>query len=630
MPKQPKQNIIYARYSTEMQSTSSCTDQDRNVREYLQKKGIDPASFRLIADEAMSGTDESRPGYSELLALIESGQLGTLALDEVTRLTRNSNAAGIFKDITARMGRVICCYENMDTGCSEQDWKVQLSVAQLQTAMEKSKTSYRVGRGVKGKVLSSATALGDWCYGYDTTPVEANWVELLEEGKKFTRRYVIIETQAFWVRKAFELFEQNVSVPNIVRKFTQEGAPKSKKSRGKSDWTYFMIDTMLRNRKYIGEWKWGVRTILKDQGGVGHTQKTDPSTHQLTLRPELRIITDELFESVQQKLAERSLPFKGRKVHPHHRYPKLPLSGLLMCGACKRPMGLWRYVGEDKPLFRCRHRASGYCLNDRTLHSQTVIKAVTDEVYRLCAADSDWIAEYVRKFEAAGRAEMDAQPEQLRNAQVKMGKAETAVKNLLDLVAEHGRQSPAGERYGLAQNELTEVKAEVKRLKLIAEKQSRKLPTATEIVATIKSAVDRLATGDADAAAVLHQIVCYATIELFKNPDKKFHDANIRFRLSPIGALKAAGLKVPEAMELPELDEVVVSLDTVPKSKLVLTEVKAMRAAGVPWKQIADKFKISTRVLSMRVKEEKEAAASKASEAAAAALTSDDVTAEGM
>ena len=58
----------------------------------MPRMGIAHDHFELVKDEAISGTQDSRPGYDQLKELILSGRLGKPVVTEQSRLTRGDNA----------------------------------------------------------------------------------------------------------------------------------------------------------------------------------------------------------------------------------------------------------------------------------------------------------------------------------------------------------------------------------------------------------------------------------------------------------------------------------------------------------------------------------------------------------
>ena len=83
-----KKNVIYTRYSTDMQSPKSCTDQEREIRAALTKKGIDTSDAIVIDDQAESGTKTFRAEFERLQAMTRAGELGWLAVDDQSRVSR--------------------------------------------------------------------------------------------------------------------------------------------------------------------------------------------------------------------------------------------------------------------------------------------------------------------------------------------------------------------------------------------------------------------------------------------------------------------------------------------------------------------------------------------------------------
>ena len=79
--------VIYTRYSSEMQRSDSCTDQERNIRAALDRLGVDHRDALVLRDEAESGTKLSRDGFVELFkthpaSATTMGQIIALRMNE--------------------------------------------------------------------------------------------------------------------------------------------------------------------------------------------------------------------------------------------------------------------------------------------------------------------------------------------------------------------------------------------------------------------------------------------------------------------------------------------------------------------------------------------------------------------
>ena len=77
---------IYTRYSTNSQDATSITGQKRNCETVAQLNGWRVATH--YSDAAISGTDDTRPGYLQLLADSEKGKFDGILVDETSRITR--------------------------------------------------------------------------------------------------------------------------------------------------------------------------------------------------------------------------------------------------------------------------------------------------------------------------------------------------------------------------------------------------------------------------------------------------------------------------------------------------------------------------------------------------------------
>lgn len=83
--------VIYARYSSDLQSPTSIDDQIALCRAVAERRG--PAAVGTFHDAAISGfAAENRPGYRELLraALASPPAFDTILVEDVSSLTRDT------------------------------------------------------------------------------------------------------------------------------------------------------------------------------------------------------------------------------------------------------------------------------------------------------------------------------------------------------------------------------------------------------------------------------------------------------------------------------------------------------------------------------------------------------------
>jgi len=157
-------NVIYCRFSSELQRTDSNVDQERRCRDGLDRLGIAHGGFQVICDEAITGTSESRNGFEQVKELIYSSRPGMLVVSEQSRLSRGDNAKSLIKDIVYHGGRFISVAEGIDT--THKGWKTMVGLKEMHHAQSNEDTAERVRGAQEGRVLDGSGCAGDQPYGY--------------------------------------------------------------------------------------------------------------------------------------------------------------------------------------------------------------------------------------------------------------------------------------------------------------------------------------------------------------------------------------------------------------------------------------------------------------------------------
>src|SRR5271170_4103786 len=106
-----KEDVIYCRFSSELQRDESNADQERRCRDGLDRLAIPHEHIRVIRDAAVSGTSEKRSGFAEILDLMNTGRLGILVVSEQSRFSRGDKVKALIRDIVYNGGRFISVSE---------------------------------------------------------------------------------------------------------------------------------------------------------------------------------------------------------------------------------------------------------------------------------------------------------------------------------------------------------------------------------------------------------------------------------------------------------------------------------------------------------------------------------------
>jgi len=157
--------VIYTRFSSDLQSNKSCKDQEREVRDALTRMGIDSSNAIVINDEAESGTKVFRDEFMRLQAMVTAGEIGILAVDDQSRLSRADNSFAFITDLVYSGGRFIATGEGIDT--EQTGWELRVKVMELHNSTTIRELGRRVRRGQLGRILSQLSA-GDYPYGYES------------------------------------------------------------------------------------------------------------------------------------------------------------------------------------------------------------------------------------------------------------------------------------------------------------------------------------------------------------------------------------------------------------------------------------------------------------------------------
>ena len=288
-----------------------------------------------------------------------------------------------------------------------------------------------LGVGASGKPGAVHTA----AYGYAVVR------QFSEAGELDRGLRAIVPEEAAIVQRIFRDYVAGMSPRRIAMALNAEGIP----GPGGGAWYNSSIlgrakrgDGLLRNQLYIGKLVWRRRVNAKDPTtGATVRRDADPDTYVVREVPSLRIIDDELWGRVQQRLNAEAAPVKGNQpAFWDRRRPRHLLSGKVICGGCGRPFSVF---GQD--YLGCNAARHGTCHNRRTIRRPALEARVLDSLGRQLM-DPGRVAEFVATFHAewnrlAAEARAQVNVEQRERAAL-----DRKIANLVDAISE-GRSSQA-------------------------------------------------------------------------------------------------------------------------------------------------------------------------------------------
>lgn len=372
-----KRAVIYARYSTDLQNDASVEDQVRLCREYADRLGL--AVVGEYHDRAKSGASMfGRPGLASLMQAAEHTAFEFVIAESPDRLSRDIADLGhIHKTLTFRGVELQCVNGGkIDT--------IQVGLYGLVGQMQREEGAKKVRRGMVGVVQSGRSA-GGRSYGYRPVPGKTGELE-------------IVEAEANVIRRIFDLYAAGIAPRSIAATLN---ADRIAPPRG-SKWNASTINGngargygILLNPLYGGTMVWNRVRMVKDPAtGLRVSRPNSEADFQRQDMPHLRIVPEELFQTVQKQKAGRG----GKHAKTTAKNKRL-LSGLLKCGKCGGGLSI---VGVDRsgPRVVCStHKESRSCDNNARYYVEKIERRVIDTL-RMQFADTAVIDAFVKEYEA--------------------------------------------------------------------------------------------------------------------------------------------------------------------------------------------------------------------------------------
>lgn len=368
-----QRGLIYARYSTDLQSDNSIADQFALCEAYAARNSITVIGHH--ADHARSGA--SVIGRDGLMAIMDAAREGTfdvLIVEALDRISRDQeDLAGLFKRLQFAGIRIEAVHDGLADA-------VQIGIRGLVGTLFLQDLAKKVHRGLSGRVREGKSA-GGRAYGYRPVPGSSGDLE-------------IVDDEADTIRRIFNDYLDGKSARDIANALNREHVPAPRGNRWRSTTIHGNQQRgygILHNALYDGRLVWNRVTMIKDPDTGRRISRTNPKSEwQETAADHLRIVDAETFAAVQQKSAP--VPRGSRK-----KKPKRVLSGLIKCSACGGTMEIKDH-SSGRTRIRCStYRESKSCTNNRTYHLEAIEAAVIGGLAAKLQ-DREAIAHYVKTY----------------------------------------------------------------------------------------------------------------------------------------------------------------------------------------------------------------------------------------
>jgi DNA invertase Pin-like site-specific DNA recombinase len=267
----------------------------------------------IYADEALTGTKDTRPEFQRMLDDCRAGKIDIVITKSVTRFARNTVILlETVRELKALGIDVWFEKENIRSmsGDGELMLTILASYAQEESRSASENCKWRIRRKFeKGELHTSIHMLG-------YRPVNGG--------------YQIIPEEAAIVRGIFSDYLSGMGCNAIMKKLNQDGFTTK---RG-GPWNESTVAGILKNEKYMGEMLLQKTYVEDHLSKKKKRNRGELPMYHVTQNHEA-IIDKETFEAVQQKMRERAKKHNPSPARNRH-YPFTSMIRCGLCGACYR------------------------------------------------------------------------------------------------------------------------------------------------------------------------------------------------------------------------------------------------------------------------------------------------------
>ena len=316
---------LYVRVSSQEQADEgySIGEQTERLKKYADAMGWNV--YKIYVDPGYSGGNMDRPGLNEMIKDVESGEIDTVVVYKLDRLSRSQfdTLYLIEKVFLANNTDFISMTENFSTNTPLG--RAMIGFLAVFAQLEKDKINERTIMGKEARAKEGKWGGGSSePIGYDYDPA--------------TDMLYVNDYEKMQILEAIDLFLKGVPLRTICRVFKSKGYVYRGRSKKPSDWEPQRLKYVFANKVYLG---------YISHRGEWYKGDHDP------------IIDEETFNRLGKLLEQRAEKFEKhvKKTRSQTTY----LGGMLYCKHCgaryARQSGNRRKNGE-LPLYYCCYSRS--------------------------------------------------------------------------------------------------------------------------------------------------------------------------------------------------------------------------------------------------------------------------------
>lgn len=360
---------IYARKSSDQfgvaDEQKSVTRQIEHARAYAARKGWAVLADHVYIDDGISGAEfAKRPGFLRLMNTLKPRPpFDALVMSEESRLGREAiETAYALKQLVQSGVRVFFYLEDRERTLDSPTDKIMLSLTTFADELEREKARQRTFDAMARKARAGHVT-GGRVFGYDNVEI------LAANGERSHVERRVNQAEADVVRRIFQLSAAGEGLTRITKRLNADRLPAPRAQQGRpAAWTGSSVREILMRPLYRGDIVWN-QTRKRDGWGRANRSNRPPGEWVHVAAPELRIVSDELWDAAHARSAERQAKYgmTGRRhLDIESRYL---LSGLARCNICGGGLAAHsrRHGGQRVHFYGCTShwkRGAAVCSNN--------------------------------------------------------------------------------------------------------------------------------------------------------------------------------------------------------------------------------------------------------------------------
>ena len=236
---------IYSRKSKFTGKGESIGNQVDMCKEYVRlhygEKALETAI--VFEDEGFSGGNTNRPAFQRMMAQIERGEIGTLVVYRLDRVSRNvSDFSGLIENLKRKDITFVSIRENFDT--STPMGRAMMYIASVFSQLERETIAERIRDNMHELAKTGRWLGGNTPTGYMSESVKSVTVD----GKtKKACKLKLIPGEAEIVKTIFDLFTQTGSLTMTEAELLKRRLL----TKNEKQFTRFAVKAILQNPVYM-------------------------------------------------------------------------------------------------------------------------------------------------------------------------------------------------------------------------------------------------------------------------------------------------------------------------------------------------------------------------------------------